>query len=69
MDIWNAITSLFLSAHGLRFYACLAVPALAALAVHSTAGWTNVTLSVCGFLILLFSVIGVVWQHHHEKSE
>jgi hypothetical protein len=69
MDIWNAILSLFTSAHGLRFYACLSVPALFALTVHLMGGWTNTTLSVCAFLILAFSVIGVVWQHHHETHE
>ena len=69
MDIWNAITALFLSTHGLRFYACLAVPAVVSLAVHFTSGWTNATVSVCAFLILAFSVIGVVWQHLHETRE
>jgi len=69
MDIWNAIISLFLSAHGLRFYACLAVPAVISLVVHFTVGWTNTTLSVCAFLILAFSVIGVVWQHLHETRK
>jgi hypothetical protein len=59
----------FSSAHGLRFRACLAVPGLVSPAMHFAVGWTNTTPAVCAFLILLFSVIGVVWQCLHEKRE
>ena len=68
MDIWNAITSLFCHAHGSRFYICLCVPALVATVIHFTMGWTDTTLSICAFILLVFSVIGIAWQHFHEKS-
>lgn len=68
MDIVSLVIDQLLKYHGWRFYVPILSVACIAAAVHFTVGWTNLSICIVIFLVLLGTLLGILWQYLHERN-